>query len=89
MRVSEIRVKRIRVNQGLGVPKKYMLCKKFYNLVYFTTTTLYKSKQMSCDNSVDLRLQTLDDWVKLHIIKIILLILENIFQFFRLSKIKS
>ena len=69
--------------------KKYMLCKKFYNLVYFTTTTLYKSKQMSCDNSVDLRLQTLHDWVKLHIIKIILLILENIFQFFRLSKIKS
>ena len=69
--------------------KNYMLYRKFYNLVYSTTTTLYKSKQMSCDNSVDLRLQTLHDWVKLHIIKIILLILENIFQFFRLLKIKS
>ena len=58
-----------------------MLCKKFYNLVYFTTTTLYKSQQMSCDNSVDLRLQTLHDWVKLHIIKIVFLILGNVSNF--------
>ena len=58
-----------------------MLCKKFYNLVYVTTNTLYKSKQMSCDNSVDLRLQTLHDWVKLPIIKIILLILGNVSNF--------
>ena len=65
-----------------------MLCKKFYNLVYFTTNTLYKSKQMSCDNSVDLRLQTLHDWVKLHIIKIILLILGNVFNSSQCGRLK-
>ena len=45
MRVSEIHVKQIRVNQGLGVPLKH---RKKYGLIDYKTFKSYLNQDLTC-----------------------------------------